>query len=126
MSKEEAHLPETTLNVDAFYAALDSKKRSAAVKSWRELARDLDITPSTFTRLAQGHRPDVDTFATLLRWLDMPAQAFMTPHPSTSEPEPDALLAITSHLRARRDMNPEQRQALENVIQAAYHSIVRE
>lgn len=119
-------MPETTINVDALYGALEAKKRSTQLKSWRELARDLDITPSTFTRLAQGNRPDVDTFATLLRWLDMPANAFMTPHSSDAEPEPDALLAITSHLRARRDMNPQQREDLENVIAAAYHSIIKD
>jgi transcriptional regulator with XRE-family HTH domain len=118
-------LPETTINVDALYGALEAKRRSVPMKSWRELARELEITPSTFTRLAQGHRPDVDTFATLLRWLEMPAQAFMTPPPANADPEPDALLAITSHLRARRDMDPAQREALENVITAAYHSIIK-
>jgi transcriptional regulator with XRE-family HTH domain len=118
-------MPETTINVEALYAALD-RKRTLVGKSWRELARDLDLTPSTFTRMAQRQRPDVDTFATLLCWLDMPAKAFMSPTPESHEDEPEPLVAITSYLRAKRDMNPDQRVALENVIQAAYKAIVKE
>ena len=69
-------MPQTTVDVAALHAALD-RKRKLDELSWRELAGRLDISASTFTRMAQGHRPDVDTFATLLRWLDMPAAAYM-------------------------------------------------
>jgi hypothetical protein len=70
-------MPETTINVDALYAALDTKRRSQE-SSWREIARELEVSPSTFSRMAHGRRPDVDTFATLLRWLNVHAEAFMT------------------------------------------------
>src|SRR5580693_9495239 len=42
------HMPETTVDVDALYAALD-RKRQAHELSWRSLATKLQITPSTFT-----------------------------------------------------------------------------
>ena len=61
-------MPDTTIDVEALYAALDSK-RKAARTSWRDVARELDISPSTFSRMAQGRRPDVDTFATPRRLL---------------------------------------------------------
>src|SRR5262249_34229409 len=69
-------MPETTVDVGALYAALDNKRRARGT-SWPDIARELDVSPSTFSRMAQGRRPDVDTFATLLRWLGMPAESFM-------------------------------------------------
>src|SRR5690349_18280068 len=84
---------ETTVDVVALYAALDQKRQMEGL-SWRELAAALGLSPSTFTRMGQGHRPDVDTFATLLRWLGMPAEAFMRPsNPSEAEPEPLAMIS---------------------------------
>src|SRR5947208_2817870 len=71
-------MPDTTIDVEAFYAALDAQRQEEEL-SWREVARHLGISPSTLTRIAQGKRPDVDTFATLLRWLGMSADAFMRP-----------------------------------------------
>jgi transcriptional regulator with XRE-family HTH domain len=122
-------LPQTTVDVAALYAALN-RKRGLHDLSWRELAAKLDISPSTFTRMAQGARPDVDTFATLLRWLDMPATAYMRPDEAADEPagEPDAaadLEAIGSLLRSSRSMKPHQAEALESIIEAAYKSIVK-
>jgi transcriptional regulator with XRE-family HTH domain len=122
-------LPQTTVDVPALYAALNRKRRLHDL-SWRELAAKLDISPSTFTRMAQGARPDVDTFATLLRWLDMPATAYMRPDEAADdlagEPDPAAdLEAIGSLLRSSRSMKPDQAEALESIIQAAYKSIVK-
>jgi transcriptional regulator with XRE-family HTH domain len=122
-------LPQTTIDVGALYAALRSK-RDAAGQSWRDVAAELDISPSTFTRMAQGARPDIDTFATLLRWLNMPATAYMTGEADRAadagEQEAEPLVAIASLLRSSRSVNPEQADALENIISAAYKSIVKE
>ncbi|MGH2353858.1 MAG: helix-turn-helix domain-containing protein [Chloroflexota bacterium] len=117
-------MPETTVDVAALYAALD-QKRQAEGQSWRDLAGLLQLSPSTFTRMAQGHRPDVDTFATLLRWLGMSADAFMRSSTATaSEPEPLAM--ISSYLRSAKNLRPEDAEALEDIIQAAYRRLVRE
>lgn len=117
-------MPETTVDVEALYAALD-RKRQAADLSWRELAHKLDISPSTFTRMAQGRRPDVDAFATLLHWLDMPADAFMrssTEHKETEEP----MAMISSYLRSAQNIRGEDAKALEEIIEVAYRRLVRE
>ena len=117
-------MPETTVDVAALYAALDQKRRAEGL-SWREVALALQLSPSTFTRMAQGHRPDVDTFATRLRWLGMPADAFMR---STTEraAAPEPLAMISSYLRSARRLRPEDAEALEDIIQAAYRRLVRE
>ena len=118
-------MPETTVDVEALYAALDGK-RKATETSWREVARELEISPSTFSRMAQGRRPDVDTFATLLRWLGMPAEAFMrsTDGGPASEEEPVAM--VSSYLRSARNIEPEDAEALEEIFRAAYKRLVRE
>ncbi len=118
-------MPETTVDVQALYAALDSKRKGQGT-SWREVARELEISPSTFSRMAQGRRPDVDTFATLLRWLGMPAESFMRSTrdgPGAAE-EPVAM--VSSYLRSARNIEPEDAEALEEIFRAAYRRLVRE
>jgi transcriptional regulator with XRE-family HTH domain len=116
-------MPETTVDVEALYAALDNKRKSRGT-SWREIARELDVSPSTFSRMAQGRRPDVDTFATLLRWLGMPAEPFMrgrTAAAATEEP----VAMVSSYLRSARNVKPEDAEALEDIFRAAYNRLVR-
>ncbi len=116
-------MPATTVDVRALYAAID-RKRQAEEISWRELARKLGISPSTFTRMAQGRRPDVDTFATLLRWLGMSADAFMKP-PTEQVEEPEPIAMISTYLRSARNIRPEDAEALEDIIQVAYQRLVK-
>jgi len=118
-------VPETTVDVEALYAALDSK-RKARETSWREVARELEISPSTFSRMAQGRRPDVDTFATLLRWLGMPAESFMRSRRDeqrAAEQEPVAM--VSSYLRSARNIDAADAEALEEIFRAAYKRLVR-
>ena len=117
-------LAETWVDAGALYAALD-QKRQAGAQSWRDLAAELGLSPSTFTRMAQGHRPDVDTFAALVRWLGVPAEAFIrSSTPALPEPEPMAM--ISAYLRSSRTLRPEDAEALEDIIQAAYRRLVKE
>jgi transcriptional regulator with XRE-family HTH domain len=111
-------MPETTVDVQALYNAVDGKRQVRGV-SWRELARELDISPSTFTRMAQGRRPDVDTFATLLRWLGMTSDLFaQSERKRIVQSEPMAM--ISSYLRSAKNVTPEEAAALEGIIKAAY------
>jgi transcriptional regulator with XRE-family HTH domain len=109
----------TTVDVGALYAALDAKRKAGDSTSWREIARELGISPSTFTRLAQGRRPDVDTFATLLQWLGMPAEQFLRTEDSERE-APEAVAMISTYLRADRNLTKEAAESLEELIQVAY------
>jgi transcriptional regulator with XRE-family HTH domain len=115
---------ETSVDVVALYAALDQKRRLAG-QSWRELATELRLSPSTFTRMAQGNRPDLDTFAKLVRWLGVPAETFMRPA-ATEAAEPEPLAMISAYLRASRTLSAEDAAALEDIIQTAYRRLVRE
>lgn len=117
-------MPQTMVNVQALYAALD-QKRLALKLSWRELAQKLEISPSSFTRMAQGERPNVDAFATLLHWLNMPAELFARSSSEVKE-ETEPIAMISAFLRADRTLRPEDAEALEEIIQVAYRRLIRD
>lgn len=101
----------------AFFDAIEAKRKSEGV-SWREVGRALKLSPSTFSRLSRGRRPDVDTFFRLLAWLNLPAETFMK---GSSEPKPqDTLSAIRAALRADRAIPAEGVDALEQVVRVVY------
>lgn len=58
-----------------FYAALDAKRECEGV-SWRDVARETGVSPSTFSRLARGKDPDMRTFALLAAWLRQDIRPF--------------------------------------------------
>ena len=69
-------MPRTQINVPALYAALDAVREHRKL-SWRQLAREVGVSPSTFSRLANRQKPDVDAFLAMVRWLSVPAERFM-------------------------------------------------
>jgi transcriptional regulator with XRE-family HTH domain len=105
------------LDVSALYSALDAERRARDI-SWRQLAKEVGVSPSTLTRLANGHRPDVDAFAALVHWLGVPAERFFASD-RPSAPEPDLLTQLAPLLRARRDLTEADVSYLEEIIAAA-------
>ena len=103
------------LDTDALYAALDAQ-RAARKLSWRQLAKEVGVSPSTMTRLANGQRPDVDAFAALVRWLGQPADTFLVGDDQAPREEPDLVAQLAPLLRARRDLNEEDAKYLEDLI----------
>ena len=88
-------MPRTQINVPGLYAALDAVREHLGL-SWRRLAREVGVSPSTFSRLANQQKPDVDAFVAMVRWLKVPAERFMLDEddaPPREEPELMAELA---------------------------------
>lgn len=112
---------EAKLDVRTLVAALDSKRRAKGL-SWRQLANKAGVSQSTLTRMQQGKRPDVDTFASLIRWLGMPAEVFLRPENPRDkrDTEPHPLAVLSAQLRSDREMSPRALEAVEELIQAAY------
>ncbi|MET9221328.1 helix-turn-helix domain-containing protein [Streptomyces sp. NPDC003300] len=119
----------TRVNVVALYAALDAARTTKKL-SWRQLAAEVGVSPSTMTRLANGHRPDVDAFAALVHWLGAPAESFMVDSEigSTrqSAGEPELLVQLAPLLRSRSDLSEEDVKYLEEVIGAAMRRFTAE
>ena len=114
-------MAEARLDIQALVAALDSKRRAKNL-SWRQLAKKTDVSQSTLTRMQQGKRPDVDTFASLVRWLGMPAEDFLVSeaHKGKKASGSHPVAVLSAHLRAKKEMSDETLQAVEALIQAAY------
>lgn len=108
-----------------FYDALDRQRRESGM-SWRQLAGELTLSPSTFTRLAQGRRPDVDTFVKLLAWMNRPASDFVqdaAAEVAAAGPPQDTVRAIAESLRRDPDLNTQSAEALEDIVRVAYHRL---
>lgn len=111
------------VDVAALYGALDSKRRAEKV-SWRELAGRLELSPSVFTRMAQGRRPELDTFAVLTGWLGMSAEDFIEGSKPSEEEAKETVAVISTYLRADKALKPESAQAIEEIVRAAYGQLV--
>jgi transcriptional regulator with XRE-family HTH domain len=116
-------MPETTVDIAVLYAALNRKRQTKKL-SWRALATLLEITPSTFTRMAQGLKPDVDTFATLVRWLGMSQEQFLRPVKKKTE-NVDPVAMISSYLRGAKNISQQEAEAMEEIMTAAFKHLTK-
>lgn len=110
-------MAQNLLQLDALVAALDSE-RNARGLSWRQLAKEAGVSPSTLTRMQQGKSPDVNTFTALTQWLNIAAERFYTDQTMDSV-QGDPLAVISTLLRGKKKMNPKAMAALQDLINAA-------
>ena len=116
-------MPHTHLDVDALYAALDANRKSQDM-SWRDVAKEAGVSPSTLTRMAQGKRPDVDGFAALVAWLGLSADHFLRLAKSgVAKKSADPMAMISTYLRASKELDKKSVEALEDIIQAAWRTL---
>ena len=114
---------DVSFNDEAFFGAIE-RRRQAENLSWRQLAKQLNLSASTFSRLARGRRPDVDTFLRLIAWLEMPADRFMTDRRGAGTPrESDTLDVIADVLRADQTLPADGAGALEQLMRVAYANL---
>jgi transcriptional regulator with XRE-family HTH domain len=111
-------VPRGRLDTDGLYAALNATRQARGL-SWRQLANEVGVSPSTMTRLANGQRPDVDAFAALVRWLGQPADTFLVSDAQPPADQPDLVAQLAPLLRARSDLKEEDAQYLEDLIAVA-------
>jgi hypothetical protein len=111
------------LDVDALYAALESKKSEFGL-SWRKLAEELEISDHTvFTRLSQGKIPETNTLLTLTGWLGMSLDSFTRGDLVAPDSRRETMEAIRSYLRADKALAPESADAIASVLRAAYDQL---
>lgn len=103
---------------EAFFAALDAERQSRGL-TWKKVAEQSEVPASTLTRLSQGRRPDVDSFAALCQWSGLDSDNF-TRREDGKIAKASPLAQITAHLRADPSLSKEGVQALEAIIKAAY------
>ncbi|MFC8006550.1 helix-turn-helix domain-containing protein [Streptomyces olivaceus] len=107
------------MNVQALHAALDAARTEKGL-SWRQLAKELGVSASTISRMANGLKPDVSAFAAMTTWLRMPAETFyVTPERENAKEDPELVASLVPLLRARSDLSGDDVAYLEEVIGAA-------
>lgn len=111
----------TRIDPKILYVTLDHERHARGVSSWRALATELEIPPSTFTRMANGQAPSAHAFATLTKWLGVESsQDFLvSDQTDLATPEPDLLTQLAPLLRARSDLSEQDVEYLEELIGAA-------
>ena len=107
------------LDVQTLYAAVDQRRQSLKM-SWRQAAVAAGISPSTLTRLGQGKRPDVSGFASLIKWLGVSPEHFLSGVRAPHQDDQDFMTVVSAQLRARKELSPKSAEALEEIIRAAY------
>ncbi|MCX6071144.1 MAG: helix-turn-helix domain-containing protein [Chloroflexi bacterium] len=106
-----------TFDATAFYDAIDAQRVAKDLK-WRQVAESTGVSASTFTRMAQGKRPDVDSLAAVCAWSGLKADHFV--RSDTQAPNPEPLAMISTLLRSDRNLSAESATALDELIKATY------
>src|SRR5688500_8522712 len=111
-----------TFDDEAFFAALDAKRLDAGW-SWRPLGRERWLSAPTFSRLARGRRPDVETFLRLAAWIGSTPTTFLV---SAEAPTRESTLTtISAALRRDRTLGKEDAVALDEIVRTAYRRLSR-
>ncbi|WP_272027709.1 helix-turn-helix domain-containing protein [Kocuria rosea] len=112
-------MTKTTVDSQRLYATLEAAKNEQGM-SWRELAKEIGVSPSLLSRLGNGLKPDANSFATLVDWLRMPAETFFDHEGEDTSGlrEPQLMTKLAPLLRAEKSLSPEDVEYLEKVISA--------
>jgi len=92
--------------------------------TWRQVARETGIHPSTLTRMGQGRQPDAPSLAVLSAWAGLNPADFVGER--TRETKSDLLLVISRALKSDPGLSPEAAQALEDIMRIAYERFSRQ
>jgi transcriptional regulator with XRE-family HTH domain len=58
------------------YQALNGQREARGL-TWRDVAREVGVSPNTLTRTAHGGRMEADGMLAMCRWLSRPAESFV-------------------------------------------------
>ncbi|MGW5569921.1 helix-turn-helix domain-containing protein [Nocardia thailandica] len=89
--------------------------------SWRQAAARIGVSPALLSRLRNGLQPDLQSYAKIVRWLNMSADEFLVdPAASVRDGgEPKELTSeVSALLRARADLDDDDKKYLEEVFRS--------
>ncbi len=102
----------------AFITDVDTV-RSHREASWRDVAREVGVSPSTLTRLRQGTTPDLETFSRLCSWASLPPDRYMGIEEAEAEGD-SPLAGIAALLRSDKSLDASGVEVMEAMIRATY------
>lgn len=92
-------VPRYALNKDLLIAAFEERLRERGI-SQREAAREMGAAPSLLTRILRKQTVSSDNLVTILGWLGLPLEKFMTPIPAKPARAGLVKLSIVNHFLA--------------------------
>ena len=105
------------LTIDDFGRLLTAKRGNRGV---RAAAADAGISSATFSRVENGHMPDLRSFAKLCTWLGRDPREFLGMESGdNTTPQPQAVV----HFRKKKTVKVETAKALGELILAAQRAI---
>ncbi len=90
--------------------------------SLRAAAEDAGVSFSTFSRVEDGHHPDLATFTRLCAWLGVSPARFFAP---VAERQVSPLEEAVSHLQADPALTPEAANAMATMMKDMYAHLAR-
>lgn len=85
----------------------------------REVAKEIDISPATLSRIESGKQPDISTFGKLCKWLSIDPSSVLglsSSSVSTANVKNDGL--VHAHFRADKELSPDTANHLAQLILA--------
>lgn len=111
-----ASMTNTVIDVNGLASALEQRVKADGI-SWRQAAGQIGVSPSLLTRVRNDQRPDLDAYARIVRWLRISADVFMIdPEELESREEPELGSSINALLRARSDLDEQDKEHLTNIL----------
>lgn len=112
---------ERSFDNEGFFSALDAARVSRGLH-WKTVASEAKVSASTLTRIGQGRRPDVDSFAALTAWAALdPDDFFAREEEGTRRSQPLAEISVL--LRGDPNLSTEAATALDELVKAAYERL---
>ena len=111
-------MADTVIDVSSLASALEVRVKADHI-SWRQAAGQIGVSPSLLTRLRNDQCPDLDAFAKIVRWLRIPSDQFLIdPDDLATREEPELGSSINALLRARSDLDEDDKRHLETILQS--------
>jgi transcriptional regulator with XRE-family HTH domain len=104
------------LSIEDLGRLLTVKRGSRGV---RAAALDADVSSATFSRVENGHMPDLATFAKLCKWLDRDPREFLGIEIDAETAEHPAAV----HFKKKKTVTMETAKALGELILAAQRAL---
>jgi len=105
------------LDIAEFGRLLAAKRGGRGV---RAVALEAEVSSSTYSRVENGHMPDLETFAKLCRWLDRNPAEFLGVEVGNQS---QGVSSTRAHFKKKRVVRKETAEGLGELILAAQRAI---
>jgi len=105
------------LDIAGFGRLLAAKRAKRGV---RAVAAEAGVSSATYSRVENGHMPDLDTFAKLCGWLDKDPSEFLGLESGKGN---TTTAKAVVHFKKKKTVKPETAKALGELILAAQRAI---